>query len=155
MNKFISIVVVLVTFLSTTAFANEDMIDYDKFVKEYYKAQVKTQQPNASKEDLEHYLSFLTEDIGYQHFPNAPDDSRESDGKKMMRKGMTHYLGVHTSYESKLIEYIVGYNSIALKHSYSGKGLRSDGSEFNYSKVALDVLELENGKVSVIRRYGK
>ena len=155
MNKFISIVVVLVTFISVTAFAHEDALDYDKFVKEYYEAQVKTQQPNASKEDLEHYLSFLTEDVGYQHFPNAPDDSRESDGKKMMRKGMTYYLGSHSSYESKLIEYIVGYNSIALKHSYSGKGLRSDGSEFSYSTVALDVIELEDGKVSVIRRYGK
>ena len=65
------------------------------------------------------------------------------------------YLGVHTEYEAKILEYIVGYNSIALKHTFSAKGLRSDGSEFSYSKVVLDVLELENGKVSVIRRYGK
>jgi hypothetical protein len=155
MNKFISIVAVLITCLSTNVLANEDMVDYDKFFQEYYKTKVKTQQPNASKEDLEHYLSFLTDDVGNQHFPNAPDDSREPDGKEMMRKGMTHYLGVHTSYDSKLIEYIVGYNSIAFKHSYSAKGLRSDGSEFSYSKVVLDVIELENGKVSVIRRYGK
>lgn len=126
------------------------MGDYDKFFQEYYKAKVKTQQPNASKEDLEHYLSFLTDDVGNQHLPNAPDDSREPNGKEI-----THYLGVHTSYDSTLIEYIVGYNSIAFKHSFSAKGLRTDGSEFSYSKVVLDVIELENGKVSVIRRYGK
>ncbi|MBA6262141.1 nuclear transport factor 2 family protein [Colwellia sp. Bg11-12] len=155
MNKFISIVAVLITCLSTNVLANENIVDYDKFFQEYYEAKVKTQQPNASKEDLEHYLSFLTDDVGNQHFPNAPDDSREPDGKEMMRKGMTRYLGVHTGYDSKLIEYIVGYNSIAFKHSYSAKGLRSDGSEFSYSKVVLDVIELENGKVSVIRRYGK
>ena len=155
MNKFISIVAVLITCLSINVVANEDMVDYDKFFQEYYKAKVKTQQPNASKEDLEHYLSFLTDDVGNQHFPNAPDDSREPDGKEMMRKGMTRYLGVHTSYDSKLIAYIVGYNSIAFKHKFSAKGLRSDGSEFSYSKVVLDVIELENGQVSVIRRYGK
>jgi hypothetical protein len=155
MNKFILAVIVLVTFLSITAFGHEDILDYDKFVKEYYDAQVKTQQPNASTADLEHYLSFLTEDVGNQHFPNAPDDSRAADGKKLMREGMTRYLGVHTEYKGKIIEYIVGYNSVALKHTFSAKGLRSDGSEFSYSKEVLDVLELENGKVSVIRRYGK
>ena len=155
MNKLISIVAVLITCLSTNVLANEDMVDYDKFFQEYYEANVKTQQPNATKEDLEHYLSFLTDDVGNQHFPNAPDDSREPDGKEMMRKGMARYLGVHTSYDSKLVEYIVGYNSIAFKHTYSAKGLRSDGSEFSYSKVVLDVIELENGKVSVFRRYGK
>jgi hypothetical protein len=72
-----------------------------------------------------------------------------------MRGGMSRYLGLHTSYEANIIEYIVGFNSVALKHEFSAKGLRSDGSEFSYSKVVLDVIELENGKVSVIRRYGK
>jgi len=146
---------IVLTFLSITAFANDDQFDYDKFVKQYHQAIVNTQKPNATKQDLEHYLSFLTDDIGNQHFPNAPDDSRTPDGKALMRKGMTRYLGVHTSYEAKIIEYIVGFNSIALKHKFSAKGQRADGSEFSYSKVALDVLELENGKVSVIRRYSE
>lgn len=132
-----------------------DDFDYDAFIKAYYQAQVATQQPDATKEDLEHYLSFLTEDVGNQHFPNAPDDSREPDGKALMRKGMTHYLGVHTEYQAELISYEFGYNAIAFKHKFAGKGKRADGSEFSYSKTAMDVLELENGKVSVIRRYSK
>ena len=155
MNKFFSILTILVTLISTTALANDDKFDYDKFVKQYHQAMTKTQKPNASKKDLEYYLSFLTDDVGNQHFPNAPDDSREPNGKKSMREGMSRYLGVHTDYKAKILEYLVGYNSIALKHTFSAKGLRSDGSEFSYSKVVLDVLELENGKVSVIRRYGK
>jgi hypothetical protein len=155
MNKFFSILVVLTSVVSTTVLANEDKFDYDNFVIQYHQAMVNTQSPKASKKDLEHYLSFLTDDIGNQHFPNAPDDSRTPDGKKSMREGMSRYLGVHTGYEANIIEYIVGFNSIALKHKFSAKGLRSDGSEFSYSKVVLDVLELENGKVSVIRRYGK
>ncbi|QBL08204.1 nuclear transport factor 2 family protein [Rheinheimera sp. D18] len=141
------------TFFSASTLADD--FDYDAFVKAYYHAEVMTQQPSATKEDLEHYLSFLTEDIGYQHFPNAPDDSREPDGKAMMRKGMSYYLGVHTEYKSELIDYQYGYNAVSIKHKFSAKGKRSDGSDFSYSKVALDVLELENGKVSVIRRYSE
>ena len=155
MNKFFSILTILVILISTTALANDDKFDYDKFVKQYHQAMTNTQKPNASKKDLEYYLSFLTDDVGNQHFPNAPDDSREPNGKESMREGMSRYLGVHTDYKAKILEYLVGYNSIALKHTFSAKGLRSDGSEFSYSKVVLDVLELENGKVSVIRRYGK
>ncbi|WP_273020648.1 nuclear transport factor 2 family protein [Rheinheimera sp.] len=132
-----------------------DNFDYDAFVKAYYEAEVKTQQPDATAEDLEHYLSFLTDDVGNQHFPNAPDDSREPDGKALMRKGMSRYLGVHSEYKAELIDYQYGYNAVALKHKFSARGKRSDGSEFSYSKVALDVLELENGKVSVIRRYSE
>ncbi|WP_233081016.1 nuclear transport factor 2 family protein [Rheinheimera soli] len=132
-----------------------DDFDYDAFVKAYYQAQVATQQPDATKEDLEHYLSFLTEDVGNQHFPNAPDDSREPDGKALMRKGMSRYLGVHTEYKAELINYEVGYNAVVIKHKFSARGKRADGSEFSYAKTALDVLELEAGKVAVMRRYSK
>ena len=152
MNKLIISLIALVFFSSS---ASADEFNYDAFVKAYFHAQVMTQQPNATKEDLEHYLSFLTDDIGNQHFPNAPDDSREPDGKEMMRKGMSRYLGVHTEYQAEIIDYQYGYNAVSIKHKFSAKGKRSDGSDFSYSKVALDVLELENGKVSVIRRYSK
>lgn len=132
-----------------------DDFDYDGFVKAYFNAQVMTQQPNATAKDLEHYLSFLTDDVGNQHFPNAPDDAREPNGKAMMRKGMSRYLGVHTEYKAEIVDYQYGYNAISVKHKFSAKGKRADGSEFSYSKIALDVLELENGKVSVIRRYSE
>lgn len=115
----------------------------------------KTQKPNATKKDFEHYLSFLIDDVRNQHFPNAPSDSRGPNGKKSMRKDMPRYLGFDTDYEAKNLEYIIDYNSIALKHTFSAEGLRADGLEFSYNKVLLNVIELENGKVSVIRRYGK
>ena len=140
-------------FFSSAALA--DTFDYDAFVKAYYQAQVKTQQPGATMADLEHYLAFLTEDIGNQHLPNAADDSRIPDGKAMMRKGMSRYLAVHTAYDAEIIDYQYGFNVVSIKHKFSAKGKRADGSDFSYSKVVLDVLELENGKVSVIRRYGE
>lgn len=132
-----------------------DDVDYDAFVKAYYHAQVATQKPNASKEDLEHYLSFLTDDVGNQHLPNAPDDSRQPDGKALMCEGMSRYLGVHTEYKAELISYESGHDAVVIKHKFSAKGKRADGSEFSYARTALDVLELEDGKVSVIRRYSK
>ena len=150
------LVLALVSFIAIYhAQVAADSFDYDTFVKAYYQAEVATQQPDATKEDLEHYLSFLTEDVGNQHLPNAPDDSRQPDGKALMRKGMTHYLGAHTEYKAELISYEFGHNAVAIKHKFAAKGKRADGSEFSYANIALDVLELENGKVSVIRRYSK
>ena len=55
-----------------------------------------TQAPNAGAKELEAYLALLTDDIGNQHIPYQPDDSRIPDGKKQMRKGMSFYLGAHT-----------------------------------------------------------
>lgn len=149
------LIILLGSLVFPSASVVADDFDYDAFVKAYYQAEVRTQQPNATKEDLEHYLSFLTDDVGNQHFPNAPDDSREPEGKALMRKGMSHYLGIHTEYDAEIIDYQYGFNAVSIKHKYSAKGKRTDGTDFSYSKVALDVLELENGKVSVIRRYSE
>lgn len=151
--KAIIILWASLAFISTNAIADD--FDYETFFKSYYQAQLMTQQPKATQEDIEHYLSFLTDDVGNQHIPNAPDDTREPDGKAMMRKGMNRYLGAHSEYHGKIIDVQYGYNVISIKHKFSAKGKRSDGSEFSYSKIALDVLELENGKVSVIRRYSE
>lgn len=68
---------------------------------------------------------------------------------------MTHYLGVHSEYKAKLLDYMIGFNSIVIKYKFSAKGIRGDGLRFNYEEEALDVLELKNGKVAIIRRYSK
>jgi hypothetical protein len=43
--------------------------------------------PDATSEDIEHYLYFLVEDVGYQHLPYNDDDSRYPEGKSDMREG--------------------------------------------------------------------
>jgi hypothetical protein len=65
---------------------------------------------------------------GHQHLPYDSDDTRSPEGKNNMREGMSHYLGAHTEYTGELI---------------------SD------SYRTLEVLEIENGKVSVIRKYSE
>lgn len=61
---------------------------------------------------------YFTDDVGNQHFPNAPDDSREPNGKDMMRKGMSRYFGVHTEYKAEIIDYQYGYNVVSIKHKF-------------------------------------
>ncbi|AVV84192.1 hypothetical protein GCM10007984_31560 [Shewanella putrefaciens] len=54
MSKLIIFIIALVFFTSRPP---TDDFDYDAFVKAYHHAQIMTQQPNATKDDLERYLS--------------------------------------------------------------------------------------------------
>lgn len=135
-----------------TASAQE--FDYDKFANDYFDAWVATQNPTATKEDLEHYLSFLTEDVGHQHLPYDPDDSRSPTGKSDMREGMTYYLGAHTEYEGRLVSHMHGHGVIIIKYESSSKGVHPQTKqEVSRHNRTVEVLEIEDGKVSVIRKY--
>ena len=89
-------------------------------------ARTATQQPDATSEDLEHYLSFLVEDVGYQHLPYNDDDSRHPKGKSDMRKGMTFYLGKNKSFTAELVNFTHGSNVVATQykgvHMYQREG---------------------------------
>ena len=113
-----------------------------------------TQKPSATKEDLEHYLSFLVEDVGHQHLPYDSDDSRHPDGKQSIREGMTHYLGKHIEYEAELMNISYGLNAVAIQFHVSAKGKRGpDHPIESMSYNTMEVLEIESGKVSLIRKY--
>lgn len=149
--------IILLSCLLLTSFnvyAEEKKFNYEGFIKDYFSAWTNSQKPKAEKEDLEQYLAFLTDDIGYQHLPYSNDDSRNADGKKDMRKGMSYYLGIHTEYSAKLIKYSYGHNVIILEFETAFKGIHPDnGQEISSTSKALEVLEIEEGKVSVIRHY--
>ena len=85
MKIIISIWLVLIIGLINVA--NAEQFNSEKFAKDYFDAWVATQSPTATNKDIEHYLSFLTDDIGHQHLPYDPDDTRSSEGKKNMREG--------------------------------------------------------------------
>ena len=136
--------------------ANAEEFNPEKFANDYFNAWAATQSPTATKENLEYYLSFLTEDVGHQHLPYDPDDTRSPEGKKNMRKGMSFYLGGHTEYSGKLISHTGGHEVVVIKYETSSKGIQPQTKQViaqNY--LTLEVLELENGKVSVIRKYSK
>ncbi|CAD2223610.1 conserved exported hypothetical protein [Pseudoalteromonas sp. 3J6] len=130
-------------------------IDLDKFAQTYFKAMVATQAPNATKDDLENYFSLLTDDVGHSHLPWVTDDSRLPDGKEAMRKGMLFYLGAHTEYNAELLDVFIFNNSaIAIRYKNSAKGIHPESKQpLAYTQTMMEVLEMENGKVAIIRKY--
>ncbi|WP_076537668.1 nuclear transport factor 2 family protein [Shewanella sp. UCD-KL21] len=143
-------------FLSVSMSINADEIDLTEFGKSYFSAWKATQTPNATKQDLEHYLSFLKDDIGHQHLPYAPDDSRLSDGKNSMRNGMSYYLGSHVDYSAELLQVVPSYNVVVITYSTKSSGIHPQTKEMMHQSYdTMEVLEIEDGKVSVIRKYSE
>ena len=154
MKKFISIWLVFIAVTMNSATAEE--FNAEEFSKDYFSAWTATQSPTATKENIEHYLTFLTDDVGHQHLPYDPDGKRNPDGKENMREGMSYYLGAHTEYSGKLIGNTFGHDVVVLEYETSAKGIHPQTKEVvtqNY--LTLEVLEIENGKVSVIRKYSE
>jgi hypothetical protein len=135
--------------------ASASEIDLEKFAETYFKTMVATQAPNATKDDLENYFSLLTDDIGHSHLPWVTDDSRLPDGKEAMRKGMLFYLGAHTEYNAELLDVFIFNNSaIAIRYKNSAKGIHPESKQpLAYTQTMMEVLEMENGKVAIIRKY--
>jgi ketosteroid isomerase-like protein len=120
----------------------------------YFAAWEATQSPNATKEDVEHYLSFLKDDVAHQHLPYDSDDSRLPDGKESIRKGMLFYLGSHSAHKATLKQVIPAHNAVAITYTTSSKGVHPQTNELvelHYS--TMEVLEIEDGKIAVIRKY--
>lgn len=145
-----------VLMLSTAAIGAEKPFDGTAFGHEYFARWQATQAPTASKKDINHYLSLLSDDIGHQHLPYDPDDSREPDGKAKMRKGMLYYLAAHTEHQAKLNEVLVGLGVVIIKYHTRTKGTHPNtGKVVEFSYDTVEVLEIENGKVSVVRKYSE
>ena len=147
---------IILLILSPLTIAAEDPdFNVEKFVSDYLTARTATQQPDATVADVEHYLSFLTEDVGYQHLPYNDDDSRHPEGKNDMRAGMTYYLGKNKSYSAELVNDTFGHNVDSIQYQGIHEYRREGEPLIVKHYTAMDVLELENGKVSVIREYRK
>jgi len=153
--KIIKSICFVLVFGTITA-AHAVAFNPEEFAKGYFEAWTATQSPDATKEDLEHYLSLLSEDVGHQHLPYDSDDVRSSNGKKNIREGMIYYLGGHTEYSGKLISHTNGYGVVVIKYETSSKGIHPQTKQVivqNY--LTVEVLEIENDKVSVIRKYSE
>ncbi|PKM19484.1 MAG: hypothetical protein CVV11_07570 [Gammaproteobacteria bacterium HGW-Gammaproteobacteria-15] len=149
------LLVTLSVFISLSVSATETKLDLDAFARQYFAAMVATQSPDATEQDLENYLALLTDDIGHSHLPYVTDDSREPDGKQAMRKGMTFYLGAHTEHKAELLDvFTFNQSAVAIRYSNSAKGIHPQHKQpISYSQIMMEVLEMENGKVAVIRKY--
>ena len=153
MKRFFMIA--LTVFASLSVSAEAVKVDLTAFANDYFEKMVASQAPNASKEDLEAYLALLVDDIGHSHIPWDNDDSRLADGKVMMRKGMTYYLGAHTEYKAEILNlFIFNDSAIAIRYRHQAKGIHpSNKQHTEYDRIMMEVLEMEGNKVAVIRKY--
>ncbi len=125
----------------------------EHLAQKYFQAKLATQQPNASEADLEAYLDLLSEHVGYEHKPYRPLGEVEG-GKQRMRKGMTYYLGKNERYDAELVSIAIGHNAFAIQYKGTHVFRRGgDGPILTEHFNTMDVLEVEGGKVSIIREY--
>ncbi len=154
MNKVAKMILLLLVAISAQIDARE--LDLEQFAKQYFQAWVATQVPNANAQDIENYLKLLKDDIGHQHLPYDPVADRQPDGKQNMREGMAYYLGAHTSYASQLLETVVGHNMVVIKYHTASSGIHPQSKqEITQAYETVEVLEMEDGKVAVIRKYSE
>lgn len=155
MKIAITFLTLLITYV-TPSIAQNANFNPEVFANTYFLAWNKTQMPEASEEDLENFLALLTEDVALQHLPYDTTDEREPNGKEVIRTGMSRWRGANTSYTAKLIEINHGHNVIILKYqaimTIQDEKTRK---ERTITRNNIEVLELDKGKVSVIRKYGK
>jgi hypothetical protein len=151
MKKLISVALLICCAFSIHA----KELDLHKFAKHYFETMLATQAPNAKPEQLEAYLSLLTNDVGHSHLPYVVDDSRLPDGKESMRKGMTFYLGAHSEYEATLLNvFVFNQSAIAIRYKNYAKGIHPQNNQpIEYTQIMMEVLEMEGDKVAVIRKY--
>ncbi|MBE1299311.1 MAG: nuclear transport factor 2 family protein [Alteromonadaceae bacterium] len=147
------ILVIAIGLMSNATLAETDNLK--DFAQEYFEKFNKTQAPNANKQDVEAYLDLLADDVGHSHLPWVVDDTRLPDGKGKMREGMLFYLGAHTEYRAKLLNvFTFNDSAIAIRYKKTAKGKHpQSGQDIEYSKIFMEVLELEKNQIVVIRKY--
>lgn len=123
---------------------------------QYFNAWSASQAPSAEMADIETYLSYLTDDVGHQHLPYDTDDTREQSGKENMRKGMKYYLGSHTKHQATLTSITTGDNVIVIKYKTKLEGTHPDSKKIvKMDFDTVEVLEIESGRIAVIRKYSE
>ena len=152
--KFKQIILSTLIFCAGAVKADTTNLDSLNLANDYAQAWFKTQMSTATKADLEHYLSFLTEDVAYQHLPYDKTDEREEGGKDVLRKSMTQWLASNVDYKVTINSINFSNNLITINYNSSTTIIDSKTKEKRVmNRHVIDSLELDGDKVSIIRKY--
>ena len=153
---FICVLVFFGTTEVTASGSTQAALNQKQFAQRYFDTWANSQKPDANKQDLEGYLELLTDDVGHQHLPYDPDATREAEGKQFMREGMSYYLGGHDEYSATLQSVTVGHNVVIIQYHSKAKGVHPQTKQlFEQNDNTVEVLEIEDGKVAVVRKYSE
>ena len=154
MMKYKIMMFSFLVFCSSVVKADTTNLEYLNLANEYAKAWFKTQISTATKADLEHYLSFLTDDVAYQHLPYDKTDEREAGGKEVLRKGMTQWLASNVDYKVTINSINFSNNLITINYDSATTIIDSKTKEKKVMRRhVIDTLELDGNKISVTRKY--
>jgi hypothetical protein len=154
MMNYIRIIFSFLIICASVVKADTTNLENINLANNYANAWFKTQMSTSTKADLEHYLSFLTDDIAYQHLPYDKTDERESGGKEILRKGMAQWLASNIEYKANINSINFSNNLIIINYDSATTIIDSKTKEQKVMRRhVIDTLEIENGKVSVIRKY--
>lgn len=153
--RFLSLLMIIAFSFVVKANEISEAKQLTRLAHEYFDKMVATQMPSATIKDLDQYLSLLTDDVGHSHLPWVADDGRYPDGKVKMKEGMAYYLGAHTEFSAKLLNiYTFNDSAIAIRYQKWSKGVHPQtGKIIESEKTFMEVLELEDRKIAVIRKY--
>jgi len=152
--KYKKILFSCLIFCSGMASADSTNLSYVDLANTYAQAWFKTQSSTATKEDLEHYLSLLTDDVAYQHLPYDKTDEREEGGKEVLRRGMAQWLASSVDYKATINSINFSNNLITINYNSSTTIIDSKTKEKRViNRHVIDSLEIDNNKISVIRKY--
>lgn len=151
MKKMIAFV--LLVLASTGVYGEE--VDLDNFARQYFSAFVDFQLPEANSDVLDKYLDYLAVDVGHTHMPFRKDDTKYADGRDRYRKDLLSMMGKNKKLKAKLLEVrVFNTTAVALRFELSATYVDTDKDIVSpWSFVLTDILEIEDGKVSMIRRY--
>lgn len=152
--KYKKLIISLLLVCSSVVKADTTNLDYLNLANNYAQAWFKTQMSTATKADLEHYLTFLTDDVAYQHLPYDKTDEREVGGKEVLRKGMSQWLASNVDYKATINSINFSNNLITINYNSSTTIIDAKTKEKRImNRHVIDTLELDGNKISVIRKY--
>jgi hypothetical protein len=154
MIKYLTIILCILISSIGVVKADSTNIEYVNLANNYAQAWFKTQMSTATKSDVEYYLSFLTDDVAYQHLPYDKTDEREEGGKAVLRQGMTQWLASNIDYKASINSINFSHNLITINYNSSTTIIDSKTKKKRViNRHVIDSLEIDNNKVSVIRKY--
>ena len=93
------------------------------------------------------------EELGRKYF-TAWSATQSPKATARIREGMLYYLGAHVSYTAQLNHIIPAHNAIAISYTTTSKGIHPQTKELiELEYQTLEMLEIEDAKVAVIRKY--
>ena len=117
-------------------------------VREYLRARAATMKPGATERDVEKALSYLAEEIVYEH----PLANARITGKAAMRSGMVSFLGAAAVVKIQTL-HLLSNSAVVVAEQRVETLSRGDGKSKPLQRIQITVFEVKDNKITRIIDY--